>query len=101
MNRTKLALKILFSIAIVTLTNNVIALAPLAIATRVCPVLWAIEVTLKVIAPTFVTLMFVYGGVTYVYGADDPGTRKKGKKWAHLSKRGSKGKFLIWTCVLL
>ena len=50
-----------------------------AITSRVCPILVAILATLTVIAPTFVALMFIYGGVKYVYGSEDPGARKSGK----------------------
>ncbi|MBD3262143.1 MAG: hypothetical protein GF334_10845 [Candidatus Altiarchaeales archaeon] len=45
----------------------------------VCPIILAIQNTLLPIAGGLVTLMFVYGGLTYVFNADNPGGRKKAK----------------------
>ena len=50
-----------------------------SLTATVCSVMLAIQDTLMTIAPTLVLLMFVYGGVKYVFSADDPGGRKQGK----------------------
>jgi hypothetical protein len=45
----------------------------------VCSVINDVRDALMAIGPALVLVMFVYGGVRYVYGADDPGVRKSGK----------------------
>jgi hypothetical protein len=44
-----------------------------------CGVISPIEVAVGTIGPAMVVLMFLYGGVKYVYAADDPGGRKQAK----------------------
>ncbi len=44
-----------------------------------CGVVRAVASALAAIGPTIVAIMFIYGGVKYVYSADDPGGRKQGK----------------------
>lgn len=38
-----------------------------------------IACTFQAAGATLITVMFIYGGLRYVYGADDPGTRKQAK----------------------
>jgi hypothetical protein len=45
----------------------------------VCSILIQIYNALRAIGPAMVLLMFLYGGVKYVYSADDPGGRKQGR----------------------
>jgi hypothetical protein len=45
----------------------------------VCSIVKPIYDTLKVVGPTLVLIMFVYGATKYAYSADDPGGRKQGK----------------------
>jgi cbb3-type cytochrome oxidase subunit 3 len=45
----------------------------------VCPTLVQVIEAFMAIGPTMVLLMFLYGGVRYIYGADDPGVRKQAK----------------------
>ena len=45
----------------------------------VCTVICLVLGAFTTIGSTFVTLMFIYGGLTYVYSADNPGGRKKGR----------------------
>ena len=44
-----------------------------------CSIINDIKSSLEVIVPTLVIIMFVYGGIKYVYSADDAGGRKQGK----------------------
>ncbi len=49
------------------------------ITTIVCPILTDIIAAFTTIAGTLVILMFLYGGLKYIFSADDPGGRKQGK----------------------
>lgn len=44
-----------------------------------CTILVTIGDALEAIGPTIVLLMFLYGGVKYVYSSGDPGGRKQAK----------------------
>lgn len=44
-----------------------------------CLLISAIFDALSSIGPALVTIMFLYGGVKYVFSSDDPGGRKQGK----------------------
>ena len=49
------------------------------ITTVLCPIMDDIQFALETIGGTLVMIMFVYGGLKYVFSADDPGGRKQGK----------------------
>jgi len=49
------------------------------IADPICTVLAGILNALRAIGPALVALMLIYGGVRYIYSADDPGGRKQAK----------------------
>jgi predicted DNA repair protein MutK len=59
--------------------NVVYGLDDMAIADEVCPWLIMVRDTIVAVAPSLVFLMFTYGGVKYIFSADDPGGRKQGK----------------------
>ncbi|MBU0761757.1 MAG: hypothetical protein KKD39_01925 [Candidatus Altiarchaeota archaeon] len=44
-----------------------------------CDIVLAVADAFKVIGPSIVAIMFVYGGIKYAFSADDPGGRKQGK----------------------
>ena len=44
-----------------------------------CKIVSTVYDTLTVISGTIVIIMFIYGGMKYVFSADDPGGRKQGK----------------------
>jgi hypothetical protein len=44
-----------------------------------CSVIKAVADAMKAIGASLVAIMFIYGGVKYIYSADDPGGRKQGK----------------------
>jgi hypothetical protein len=44
-----------------------------------CSILSGVFAAITAIAGTMMVIMFVYGGVKYVYSADDPGGRNGGK----------------------
>jgi hypothetical protein len=79
MMKRKVFISVLAFLAVLALCPSVMAPGA-TMSSIVCDVLLNIHGTLVVIAPTFVALMFVYGGVKYVYGAEDPGVRKSGKQ---------------------
>jgi hypothetical protein len=45
----------------------------------VCSVIVSVKFAIDNIGPALVAIMFVYGGIKYVFSADDPGGRKQGK----------------------
>ncbi|MFH0861898.1 MAG: hypothetical protein V1875_02605 [Candidatus Altiarchaeota archaeon] len=51
----------------------------LAMRNTVCRILDAIEFVITALGSSLVIIMFTYGGLKYVFGADDPGARKQGK----------------------
>lgn len=59
------------------------SLATTALASAImdipCQIVRAVASALAAIGPLLVAIMFTYGGVKYVYSADDPGGRKQGK----------------------
>jgi len=62
------------------LSGSTAAQATAAIDAVPCTILTMIWSAFEIIAPTLVILYFMYGGVTYVYSAEDAGGRKKGMK---------------------
>ncbi|MBD3262144.1 MAG: hypothetical protein GF334_10850 [Candidatus Altiarchaeales archaeon] len=50
-----------------------------AISGIVCSIISSIHAALIPIGGGLVTLMFIYGGVSYVFNADNPGGRKKAR----------------------
>jgi hypothetical protein len=45
----------------------------------VCDIIDQVKFVLETIGPALVVVMFTYGGVKYVFSADDPGGRKAAK----------------------
>jgi hypothetical protein len=64
-------------LAILVLSGFVAAQNPISI--RVCTWIAMVRDTLLYIGPALVVIMFTYGGLKYVFSADDPGGRKAGK----------------------
>jgi hypothetical protein len=69
-----------------TLFLSLLALLSLALSVSaqdmtaiVCNILLQVNDLLTAIGPTLVLVMFTYGGIKYVFSADDPGGRKQGK----------------------
>jgi hypothetical protein len=63
----------------IVLLASAAAASPVQMSDIVCSVITQVLDTLNAIGPALVLLMFLYGGVKYVYSADDPGGRKQGK----------------------
>ena len=68
---------IFFGIAILFFSSNVSAGGQMTII--VCTIIVEVYRAVAIIGPTLVLLMFTYGGVKYVFSADDPSGRKAGK----------------------
>ncbi|MFH1404206.1 MAG: hypothetical protein ABIH11_08065 [Candidatus Altiarchaeota archaeon] len=78
MNKNKVLISLLACLIVFSMATTASAISN-AIKLRVCSVVTSIYQALWAIAPSFVALMFIYGGVKYVYGGDDPGARKSGR----------------------
>ncbi len=67
--------------ALYALSSSAVALstAGAKIKTVPCEIIAAIFKALASVGPALVATYFVYGGIKYVYSADDPGGRKQGK----------------------
>jgi len=50
-----------------------------SVTQKVCSILNTVKEVLQTIGGTLVIIMFIYGGLKYVFSADDPGGRKSGK----------------------
>lgn len=72
MKKGGLTLLLLFLLAHTVVAQNTIKKV-------VCNVITYILQGIQPIGASFVALMFVYGGLVYVYSADNPGGRKKGR----------------------
>lgn len=72
--------KATMAIAILYLISASVAASQMKI--KVCSILLDIQYVLTNIGGTLVLIMFIYGGLRYVFGADDPGARKQGKMTA-------------------
>ncbi len=66
-----------------------------------CGVINEIGDVLEKVAPVLVLLMFTYGGVKYVFSADDPGGRKQGKMICIYSIIGGILIILTWEMIKL
>jgi RsiW-degrading membrane proteinase PrsW (M82 family) len=61
------------------LSTSVSAAGASIITNIICSVVSEIQSLLTAVGPSIVLIMFVYGGVKYIFSADDPGGRKQGK----------------------
>jgi len=66
-------------VVLVLWAADVAATGSTAVKDIVCPILRSIEWVLISVASALVVVMFIYGGLKYVFSADDPGGRKSGK----------------------
>ncbi len=71
--------KILTLFVLIGLANLVAANAIVGV---ICPILSNILVAVQTIGGTLALIMFIYGGLKYIFSADDPGGRKQGKMTA-------------------
>ncbi|HHQ44994.1 MAG TPA: hypothetical protein ENN13_02540 [Candidatus Altiarchaeales archaeon] len=74
--RTSIFLALLSYLLVLNVVN---ASSTNPIVSTVCDVLCVVLTALDTIGGTLVIIMFLYGGLTYVYSADNPGGRKKGR----------------------
>jgi hypothetical protein len=70
---------LMFSTVVFLLAACVAAQTAAAVTAKICPILSAVYTVLYTIAGSLVIIMFVYGGLKYIFSADDPGGRKSGK----------------------
>lgn len=75
---TKKPAKAIVSLAAISLLPA-LANASIDFTTVPCGVIQPIFDALTTIAGTMVMIMFIYGGLKYVFSAEDPGGRKAGK----------------------
>ena len=67
-------------LALIILNITVLGLVQAqTLSDKVCDILNAIKTVLETIGGMIVIIMFVYGGLQYIFSADDPGGRKSGK----------------------
>jgi len=59
--------------------STTIVVAQNPIKNNVCTWINMVKDTIMAIGPALVLIMFTYGGIKYVFSADDPGGRKAGK----------------------